>query len=98
MAFLLNSQAQGVSDKMNNLSKHRGAGHPEVWGPMQLHRLHWLKNIPAYESCATIARGVNVAKRTCKATGFCLAFLGRKKWRTCQEEPKKSTFSNVSYI
>jgi len=21
----------------------RGAGTPEAWGPMQLHRLHWLK-------------------------------------------------------
>jgi len=26
MAFLLNSQAQGVSGKMNNLPKHQGAG------------------------------------------------------------------------
>ena len=26
MAFLLNFQAQGVSDKMNNLPKHHGAG------------------------------------------------------------------------
>jgi len=39
MAFLLNSQAQGVSGKMNNLPKHHGAGLPEALGPMQLHRL-----------------------------------------------------------
>jgi len=26
VAFLLNSQAQGVSGKMNNLPKHHGAG------------------------------------------------------------------------
>jgi len=39
MAFLLNSQAQGVSGKMNNLPKHHGPGLPEARGPMQLHRL-----------------------------------------------------------
>jgi len=39
MAFLLNSQAQGASDKMNNLPKHHGARPPEARGPMQLHRL-----------------------------------------------------------
>jgi len=33
MAFLLNSQAQGVSGKMNQLPKHHARG------PMQLHRL-----------------------------------------------------------
>jgi len=43
MVFLLNSQAQGVSGKMNNLPKHHGAGHPVARGPMQLHRLHWFK-------------------------------------------------------
>jgi len=46
MAFLLNSQAQGVSGKMNNLPKHRGAGPPVVRGPMQLHRLHRRKAGP----------------------------------------------------
>jgi len=40
MAFLLNSQALGVSGKMNNLPKHYGAGPPEARGPMQLHRLY----------------------------------------------------------
>jgi len=39
MAFLLNSQSQGASGKMNNLPKHHGAGTPEARGPMQLHRL-----------------------------------------------------------
>jgi len=33
MVFLLNSQAQNVSGKMNNLSKHHARG------PIQLHRL-----------------------------------------------------------
>jgi len=36
--FLLNSQAQGVSGKMNNLPKHHGAGRPEALGLVQLHR------------------------------------------------------------
>jgi len=44
--FLLNSQAQGVSGKMNNLPKHHGAGSPEARGPMQLHRSHRLKAGP----------------------------------------------------
>jgi len=54
MAFLLNSQAQGkvYLPKMNNLPKHHGAGPQrrgasEARGPMQLHRLHWLKAGPA---------------------------------------------------
>jgi len=38
MAFLLNSQAQGVSGKMNNLLKHHGARPLEARGLMQLHR------------------------------------------------------------
>ena len=46
MAFVLNSQAQGVSGKMNILPKHHGAGPPEARGPMQLHRLHRLKAGP----------------------------------------------------
>jgi len=48
MAFVLNSQAQGVSGNMNNLPKHHGAGIPEARGPMQLHRLHRLKAGPGY--------------------------------------------------
>jgi len=39
MAFLLDSQAQGVYGKMNHLPKHYGTGTPEALGPMQLHRL-----------------------------------------------------------
>jgi len=46
MGFLLNSQAQGVSGKMNNLPKHHGTGPPEALGPMQLQRLHRLKAGP----------------------------------------------------
>ena len=33
--FLLNSQAQGVYGKKNNLSKHHGAGPPEARGPQR---------------------------------------------------------------
>ena len=51
MAFLLNSQAQGVSGKMNNLPKHHGAGPSEVRGPMQLHRLHRLNAGPDAGKC-----------------------------------------------
>jgi len=47
VAFLLNSQAQGVSGKINNLPKHHGAGPAEARGPMQLHRLHRFKAGPA---------------------------------------------------
>jgi len=47
MAFLLKSQVQDVSGKMNNLLEHHGAGPPEARGPLQLHRLHWLKAGPA---------------------------------------------------
>jgi len=32
--------------KLNNLPKHYGAGPPEERGPMQLHRLHRLRNGP----------------------------------------------------
>jgi len=48
MAFLLNSQAQGVSgnNEQSTLTPWRGA--PEARGPMQLHRLHRLKAGPAY--------------------------------------------------
>jgi len=46
MAFLLNSQAQDVPGKMTNLPKHHGAGSPEARGPMEQHRLHWLKAGP----------------------------------------------------
>jgi len=56
MAFLLNSQAQGVSGKMNNLPKHHGAGPQEARGPMQLHRLHRLKAGPACTTQQCIAR------------------------------------------
>jgi len=53
MAFVLKSQAQDVSGKMNNLPKHHGAGPPEARGPMQLHRLHRLKAGPA-PWCVTV--------------------------------------------
>jgi len=50
MVFLLNSQAQGVSGKMNNLTKHHGAGPPETRDPMQLHQLHRLKVGPEWKN------------------------------------------------
>jgi len=36
--------------KINNLPNHHGAGSPEAWGPMQSHRLHWLKAGPGHEA------------------------------------------------
>jgi len=48
MAFLLNSQEQGVSGKINKLTKHHGAGPPDTRGPMQLHRLHRLEAGPEW--------------------------------------------------
>jgi len=39
MAFLLNSQAQGVSGKNEQSSQTPWRGAPEARGPMQLHRL-----------------------------------------------------------
>jgi len=39
MAFLLNSQAQGVSGKNQQSSQPPWGGAPEARGPMQLHRL-----------------------------------------------------------
>jgi len=47
MAFLLNSQAQGVSGKNEQSTQTPWRGAPEVRGPMQLHRLHRLKAGPA---------------------------------------------------
>jgi len=43
MAFLLNSQAQGVSGKNEQSTQTPWRGAPEALGPMQLHRLHRLK-------------------------------------------------------
>jgi len=43
MGFLLNSQAQGVFGKHEQSTQTPWRGAPEVRGPMQLHRLHWLK-------------------------------------------------------
>jgi len=43
MAFLLNSQSQGVSGKNEQATQTPWRGAPEVRGPMQLHRLHRLK-------------------------------------------------------
>jgi len=39
LAFLLNSQAQGVSGKNEQSTQTPWRGAPEVRGPMQLHRL-----------------------------------------------------------
>jgi len=43
MAFLLNSQSQGVSGKIEQFSQIPWRGAPEVRGRMQLHRLQQLK-------------------------------------------------------
>jgi len=47
MAFLLSSQAQGVSGKNEQSTQTPWRGAPEARGPMQLHRLHRLKAGPA---------------------------------------------------
>ena len=49
MAFLLNSQAQGVSDKNEPSTQTPSRGAPEARGPTQLHRLHRLKAGPGCE-------------------------------------------------
>jgi len=46
MAFFLNSQAQGLSGKYEQSTQTPWRGAPEALGPMQLHRLHWLKAGP----------------------------------------------------
>jgi len=46
MAFLLNSQAQGVFGKNEQSTQTPWRGVPEARGPMQLHRLHRLKAGP----------------------------------------------------
>jgi len=46
MAFLLNSQVQGVSGKNEQSTQTPWRGAPEARGPMQLHRLHRLKACP----------------------------------------------------
>jgi len=43
MAFLLNSQAKGVSGKHEQSTQTPWGGAPEARGPMQLHRLHRFK-------------------------------------------------------
>jgi len=49
MAFLLNSQAQGVFGKNEQSTQMPWHRAPEARGPMQLHRLHRLKASPAHE-------------------------------------------------
>jgi len=46
MAFLLNSQVQGVSGKNEQSTQTPWRGAPEARGSMQLHRLHRLKASP----------------------------------------------------
>jgi len=46
VAFLLNSQEQGVSGKNEHSTQTPGRGAPEARGPMQQHRLHRLKAGP----------------------------------------------------
>ena len=75
--------------------------------PQQLH-LKW--ELRREKSCtnlvpryATIARGLNVVKRTWMDTEFCMTLLARKKWNRFQKERCRSavkhrTFSNISYL
>ena len=60
MAFLLNSQAQGVSGKNERSIQTPWRGAPEERGPMQLHRLHRLKAGTAYWSDPGLHHSVNV--------------------------------------
>ena len=48
MAFLMNSQAQGVSGKNEQFTQTPWCRVPEVRGPMQVHRLHRRKAGPDY--------------------------------------------------
>jgi len=48
MAFLLNSQAQGVSGKNEQFTQIPWRGAAEARGPIQLHRLHRRKAGPDY--------------------------------------------------
>ena len=50
MAFLLNSQVQGVSGKNVQSTQTPWRGAPEARGPMQLRQLHQLKASPTCES------------------------------------------------
>jgi len=70
MAFLLNSQAQGVSSNMNNLSKHHGARPPEARGPMQPHRLHRLKASPAAHIIMMTNTSLQIPKSKTGNTAF----------------------------
>jgi len=53
--------------------------------------------VPRY---ATIARDLNVAKRTCKGTELCMALLARKKWSRFHKERWRSALksSKAAYI
>jgi len=55
MAFLLNSQPQGVSGKNEQSTQIPWRGAPEARGPMQLHRLHRLKAGPALSDMQCIS-------------------------------------------
>jgi len=59
MTFLLNSQAQGVSDKNEQSSQPPWRGAPEARGSMQLHRLHWLKAGPARNNIKTRCNSIH---------------------------------------
>jgi len=50
MAFLLKSQAQGVTGKNEQSTQTPRRGDPEAQGPMQLHRLHRLQAGPAQDA------------------------------------------------
>jgi len=67
MAFVLNSQAQGVSGKKNNLPKHHSAGPTEARSPMQLHRLHRLKAGPGNNSLFRLSKNA-VSNEMCGIT------------------------------
>jgi len=58
MAFLLNSQAQGVSGKNEQSTQTPCCGAPEARGPMPLHRRKAGPDCRNYYACAVLSRNL----------------------------------------
>ena len=83
MAFLLSSQAQGVSGKNEQSIQTPWRGAPEERGPMQLHRLHRLKAGTAYWSDPGLHHSVNVCflkKSQLRKVSWRRIFCTRNRW------------------
>ena len=79
MTFLLNSQAQGVSSKINNLHKHHGMG------PMQQHRLHRLNASPVAVSSSLISgkKLLGKPKQYSNVKNFDMYACKIQNWKFC---------------